>query len=514
MALKKTNFNINQWSITIREELDHSLDTLNKSLLGLSTEVVSDTGLTRLEVARRQVKRFRDLMENLSILINEREQQYHIAVAEGDFATFLYSMLEPYRSYCIHAGIVLTDEIKQGPTGFFAFERIAKVLETLLVNAVEFCAAKQGKINIALRFDPIHRQWLLSVQDNGIGIREEKLPHIFDPNYAGDDLHMRHFQSVSLGLFLAKTYAESIGGELKVSSITQVYTRFELSWPHADTLESLPFKRRRKVPGPEPTLRAATDTLQHSLFGQLNPTDNGTAEEYIIVLCEDCHDAFVSQLIGNGYRLVYSRDVTTALARCLHFGPIAMFIYEGQYNQIDAKQLVYSLRQNKGHSHMAVLWWGEDAPTGIDQQYNAQRDAQEVREAINNYLLRFKALRKGQMAENRIKLKSKNEQFMDRVNAAIEANLGRSDFGPTDLAQAVFMDRSQLHRKLKKLKSINASGYIRNYRLSRAYEALEAGIMNISEVAQWSGFSSTSYFSSSFCRFFGRRPSDILQQRY
>ena len=88
-------------------------------------------------------------------------------------------------------------------------------------------------------------------------------------------------------------------------------------------------------------------------------------------------------------------------------------------------------------------------------------------------------------------LPSLDQQFLARVEAAVEAHLDDSEFSVEALAEAVFLSRAQLHRKLKALTGQAPSDYIRHTRLLRAY-ALLAGRVgttpdNPNAGAGWSG---------------------------
>lgn len=508
---KSDNFDINKWSLMIREELDHSLETLDQSLIGLLPELQSGPAQARLELARRQVKRFKDLMDNLSRLINEREQQYLIAVARGHMHTYLEKLIAPYRNFCKRHHVTLKLEINEGPEGFHAFERLSKIIETLLINALEFCDSTDGRVYIQLTYNEHIKEWSLAVQDNGIGIKKEKLPHIFDPNYAGDDLHLRHFQSVSMGLFLAKTFAKSVGGDLFAKSETLVFSRFEVKWPHAAELVDLAFKNYSLQENYATALKDTTDTIQRSLYGQLRLDNVEESENYLVALCAASYDDVIVELLGGQYSIIFCRDVASALARCLYFGPEAVLLREGTYGDLNARQLARSLRLNESTHALPLIWWGDDSPEEADQHYTASKPLHQNAEALLSFLKRSRLRNAVVHKSNKVKLKSSGDQFLEKIDSIIESNLSDAGFGPAQLASALYIDRSQLHRKLQKLRKLNTSAYIRNYRLKRAHSAIQLGHMNINEVAAWSGFASTSYFSTSFSKFFGKSPTQVSQ---
>ena len=70
----------------------------------------------------------------------------------------------------------------------------------------------------------------ISVNDNGAGIPEDKLPFIFDRFYRIDTERPKEFQSTGLGLAIAKELIEAHGGKISVSSVIGD-TRFTIMLP-------------------------------------------------------------------------------------------------------------------------------------------------------------------------------------------------------------------------------------------------------------------------------------------
>lgn len=105
--------------------------------------------------------------------------------------------------------------------------------------------------------------------------------------------------------------------------------------------------------------------------------------------------------------------------------------------------------------------------------------------------------------------KPSRETLVDKLNKEIEFNLNNDQFGVDSLAQAVGMSRSSLHRKLHKLQGISTSQFIREYRLKRALEILKLDDITASEVAYQVGFSSATYFSTCFHKFYGYTPGEV-----
>jgi len=105
-----------------------------------------------------------------------------------------------------------------------------------------------------------------------------------------------------------------------------------------------------------------------------------------------------------------------------------------------------------------------------------------------------------------------DREFIDRLNAIIEANFQRDDLGVVELAQKLHLSRSQLHRKITAARGISASAYINEFRLKKALSLLQQRPLNSSEVAYQVGFSSPSYFSTCFKKYYSYSPNQVRIQ--
>ena len=105
--------------------------------------------------------------------------------------------------------------------------------------------------------------------------------------------------------------------------------------------------------------------------------------------------------------------------------------------------------------------------------------------------------------------KGSHDTLVEKLINEIASNLNNEEFGVDRLAQAVGMSRSSLHRKLQKRLGVSTSQFIREYRLERALEILRHEDVTASEVAYRVGFSSSTYFSTSFLKLYGYTPGEV-----
>jgi len=103
-----------------------------------------------------------------------------------------------------HAGPVLADP-----------DRLQQVLWNLLTNAVKF-TPKGGKVVVALQRVNSHVQ--IRVQDSGVGIPADFLPHVFDRFRQADSSSTRRYGGLGLGLAIVRHLVELHGGTVYADS--------------------------------------------------------------------------------------------------------------------------------------------------------------------------------------------------------------------------------------------------------------------------------------------------------
>jgi signal transduction histidine kinase/CheY-like chemotaxis protein len=97
--------------------------------------------------------------------------------------------------------------------------RIRQILVNLIGNALKF--TERGNVSIEAKWQPLDHQliWFTcTVRDSGIGISNEKLESMFDAFQQADSSISRRYGGTGLGLPIARTLAERMGGTLRAKS--------------------------------------------------------------------------------------------------------------------------------------------------------------------------------------------------------------------------------------------------------------------------------------------------------
>jgi signal transduction histidine kinase len=111
--------------------------------------------------------------------------------------------------------------------------QLRQLLMILLDNAVKF-TPRGGEVRLRIGLSAGHPT--LGVEDTGIGIEADQLPHIFDRFYRGDPARTRGAPGVGsdgagLGLAIARWIADRHGAQIRVSSVPGAGTKVEVRFP-------------------------------------------------------------------------------------------------------------------------------------------------------------------------------------------------------------------------------------------------------------------------------------------
>jgi signal transduction histidine kinase len=106
--------------------------------------------------------------------------------------------------------------------------RLQQVLWNLLANAIQF-SPRHGRVVVRVEREP--ERYLVSVEDDGIGIPESELPHVFERFRQVDGSATRGHAGMGIGLALARSLVELHGGSIWASSVVGQGSRFTFALP-------------------------------------------------------------------------------------------------------------------------------------------------------------------------------------------------------------------------------------------------------------------------------------------
>ena len=108
-------------------------------------------------------------------------------------------------------------------------DRLRQVLVNLLSNATKFTPSGEVTLGAERRGDRV-RLW---VEDTGIGIAPDVLPHVFERFHQADGSYTRRHEGTGLGLAICRELVERMGGSIAVESTVGSGSTFTVQLPAA-----------------------------------------------------------------------------------------------------------------------------------------------------------------------------------------------------------------------------------------------------------------------------------------
>jgi two-component system sensor histidine kinase CiaH len=179
---------------------------------------------TVLQEARRMSK----LVGGLLTLARSDSNQLELDMKSVEFDRIVQDNVRKMQMLAEDKGIILQMEMDSTVAMQADEERMHQLLVTLLDNAIKY-TPEGGLVRVACR--KLAHSVLLEVEDTGIGIAPENLPHIFDRFYRGDKARTRQEGGTGLGLAIAKWIVERHGGKIRVESKLAIGTQVFITFP-------------------------------------------------------------------------------------------------------------------------------------------------------------------------------------------------------------------------------------------------------------------------------------------
>lgn len=182
-----------------------------------------------LQIIEGESERLTRLIENvLSFAKVEKDlKEYHFE--EGRIEQVVRKALNSMRYEVRSVNGVLTTRIARNLPKFrMDRDAVQQLLMNLISNALKYSTRKK-RVRVTVRKKG--RLIVVEVADNGLGISEEELPHIFQKFYRVRDAQSQQVGGVGLGLPLVKHVAEAHGGSVDVKSTKGKGTTVSVTFP-------------------------------------------------------------------------------------------------------------------------------------------------------------------------------------------------------------------------------------------------------------------------------------------
>jgi predicted ATPase/signal transduction histidine kinase len=202
-----------------------SLKLSMQSLERATSSAPSAVASRAFQNARRQILRLTRLIDELLSVSRLQAGQVHLQLEEVDLAAITRDIVEHFREESARSSSPLLIHTDPRVIGRWDRSRLEQIITNLLANALKFGSHKPIEISVTSDDGTA----LLTVQDHGIGIAPDKLPHIFERFVRA--VSVREYGGLGLGLYIVHELVSALGGTVRIDSTPGAGTCFTVLLP-------------------------------------------------------------------------------------------------------------------------------------------------------------------------------------------------------------------------------------------------------------------------------------------
>ncbi len=162
----------------------------------------------------REVHSMQSIIENLLRIARFENGSITIKAAPLSIPALFERLMVETKTYA--PGVTFDTQIKVQTVHTDA-ELLHQACTIIISNSVKF-AGENAHIILSAEYDIRSGTYIISIADNGPGIGEEVLPHIFERFYRGDTAHVRSAGGAGVGLSIVKSIMHALGGSVSAES--------------------------------------------------------------------------------------------------------------------------------------------------------------------------------------------------------------------------------------------------------------------------------------------------------
>jgi heavy metal sensor kinase len=227
---------INRFSADASHELRTPLTILQLELEGIAQSHRLNPALTdQIGSALEETHRMSHIVESLLAISRLDAGEAKMAMTRLDLGQLAASTTEQMRLLAEEKSIRLTSTVTSEVYVEGDRSHLQQVVVNLVANAIKY-TQEGGEVELRVRCTA--NTAVLEVSDNGPGIPDYALPHVFERFYRADKARSRESGGAGLGLAIVKAICTAHGAELNVSSKEGKGSIFSVELPLLDVPEN------------------------------------------------------------------------------------------------------------------------------------------------------------------------------------------------------------------------------------------------------------------------------------
>ncbi len=526
-------------------DVSHELRTPLTLILAPLEKMALQSGFNKqLALVQQNGKRMMQLIDQVLNLRKLETGHDKLQAAKGNIGTFLKEISLSFHEIASLRNIDF--EFRSSPEKlslWYDRDKMEIIVYNLLSNAFKNTSSG-GKVSLLLSLEETKitgKQWAnkekvqyakISVTDNGKGIAEDDLTHIYERFYSkkGSDSSIKGF---GVGLELTKRMVELHKGKIQVESMQAKpdengLTTFTVFLPigneHLADDEIVPdFKNS------EDSSRYTRELqLREKLSGNISFDENielpkiSDKDKQTLLIVEDNAEVreFVRDLFLENYLTEEAENGLVGWHKVIQIIP-DLIISDIMMPEMDGIELCRKLKSDIRTSHIPVVlltarttltFKYEGLETGADEYITKPFSAQYLMLRVKNLIKQRDTLRNHFQRETilepgKIAVTSVDERLLKKAVDYITENIENTSITVEQVSAELGLSRVHFYRKIKALTNLTAIDFIRSIRLKNAAMLLKQNKLSIKEVQNRVGFENADYFRKCFKEYFGVTPS-------
>ena len=388
-------------------------------------------------------------------------------------------------------------------------QKCETVMTNILMNAIKH-SQSGDRINIrAERGDSCVR---ISISDQGPGLADVDMEQMFTRFYqSGGEKY-----GSGIGLAYSKILVELHGGNIGAYNNEERGATFwweiPLSPVKADEQISSARAYLNELMGYNPGLEISVPDVE-----------GFNTSAMTLMLVDDNYDllAFLREALSNEFADIMIAQSGNQALKVISSGKLPdIIVSDVNMPDGDGFQLCKAIKSNERYSHIPVVLLtarGEDHDQSDSYKIGADGfipkpfEMETLTEMLRGLLRRRSEVKKRYLddSDKDRDFGSAEEEFITRLNKIIAEHMGDPELDQQLLCMELGMSRALLYNKMKSITGTGAKEYITKIRIEKAKSLMENPSLTIAEIAEMTGFTSQSYFSTAFKNYSGMTPSQF-----
>ena len=524
---------LNKAKLRFFTNITHELFTPITIISAATEEVKSILPVKKYEIITANTNRLIRLIQQILEFRKSETGNLKLKVSKRNIYQFILKKIEYFLPLMDQKHIQIQFECEhKEQLAYFDSDKVDKILYNLLSNALKY--NKEGnKVLVTLCYSSDFNHARLSVEDNGEGLSDNAMHHVFERFYDGE-FRKYNTTGTGIGLSLVNDLVKLHKGKIKIDNHPGEGVGFIIEFPIVRTAYT--DEECNEIQVEQDTPQVVSSVQKDCIAGDVLSTENekldidcSSKREYSLLIVEDNLDLLsLLESVLSPFYVVFTATNGKIALDILKTENIHLIVSDVMMPEMDGYELCRCVKEDIEINHIplilltakvedndAVEGYESGADAYMTKPFSVHRLLARVNNLLKQRAQNISEFKKQQVFEPKaLKYSNRDEQFIQSVLSLVNQHYANSEFDQNQLAEMLALSRSTLHRKLTSLIGMTAANLIKDVRMKNAKEMIskQNGIL-ISEVAYAVGFNDPKYFSMCFKKEFGILPSEYVTNK-